>query len=176
MRMLVLVALSVLTISHPVEGQDDEVNRKSLEGLEAVAVWIVNQAREAERYGLTASAIQSDVELRLRTAGIRVLSMKENLATTGAPFLLVHLNVVQMQASSDPPVSIYAYSLSVGLVQRVRLERNTELRVPAARTWGVDYVGVVGDQRVQTVRDVIRDATNRFVNTYLSVNTVNQRR
>jgi hypothetical protein len=70
-------------------GPDDPFSRETLRGLGAVHVVIEHLQPNAERAGLTRSQVQTDVELRLRKAGIRVLKEQEKLASPGMPYLYI---------------------------------------------------------------------------------------
>src|SRR5213083_864156 len=73
-----LLLLSAGTIS-PLVGQgDDEDTRKALAGLKGVLVEVfVTDTEESRRDGLVLEQLQTDVELKLREAGIRVFSREE---------------------------------------------------------------------------------------------------
>ena len=52
---------------------DSEQSRASMRGIEGVGVVVESLDPEVERAGLTKHQLQTDVELQLRKAGIRVL-------------------------------------------------------------------------------------------------------
>ena len=60
-----------------------EMDRKSLRGLKGIAVVVEALQPEAERDGLTKSQIKTDIELKLRQAGIHVLTTEESFKTPG---------------------------------------------------------------------------------------------
>jgi hypothetical protein len=153
--MVLLVAASAAT------AVDDELSRRSLKGLKGVEVVVESLKAEAERDGLDETSIQTDVELKLRLAGIAVLTKEERLAAPGTPFLYINVNT---QSGS-----LYAYSISVQLEQDVRLDRDPSTRI-SATTWSVTSVGTVGRNNLRDVRDSIKDIVDIFINAYLSVN------
>src|SRR2546422_666897 len=99
----------------------DEIGRESLKGLRAVHVVIERMSPEAERDGLPRDTIQTDVELKLRQAGITVSSKSEPPA-----FAYIYVNVNTLKAQGPPTSGLYAYCVHVELVQGVTLARNAK--------------------------------------------------
>jgi hypothetical protein len=97
---------------------DNEFTRPTLRGLKEVGVLVEDLGPEIERSGLSITQIQTDVELRLRMAGIKVLSKEEYFETPWSPYLYVHVNVFKAEA-----IRAYVYSISVELEQDVYLAR-----------------------------------------------------
>src|SRR5215472_3875500 len=95
-----------------------EEDRESLRGLTGVYVLVEHLTKEAERDGLSENQLQTDVELRLRRAGIKVQTRQESLASPGRPYLYVR---VTERKKSDLP--LYALCVQVEFVQAVQLER-----------------------------------------------------
>ena len=71
--------------------------------------------------------IRTDVELKLRQAGIPVLIEEQSMSRVDAPVLFVVLNAVK-----NPEVPLYAFSANVELHQVVRLIRNPAATIRAA--------------------------------------------
>ena len=92
-------------------------------------VVVFDMKPDIERDGLSWEQIQTDVELRLRKAGIRVLTEQERLDAPGSPWL-----AVQVATFQHPKIPVYAFMIGVELMQRTYLERNLDLGVSAA-TW-----------------------------------------
>lgn len=111
--------------------------------------------------------MQTDVELKLRLAGIPVLSHEQWLAAPGHPYLYVNVNVL------DPSDSAWPYSVMVELDQSVKLERSPEVSVVAATWSAAPGVGNVGSLNVRSVRDHVKDQVDHFINAYLAVNPKN---
>ena len=82
-----LVTLLGLLVT-PSWAGDNESTRATLRGLPGMAVLIENLAPEVERAGFTRRQLQTDVELRLRQAGIRVLTEQERLTVVGQPMFV----------------------------------------------------------------------------------------
>ncbi len=147
---------------------DDELARATLKGLRGVHVIVENIDSEAERAGLAQATLRTDVELKLRQAGIAVLSRTEAFATPGKPvlYLDVHARAPRGAASGS-----YAYSIHLELQQLVVLERNAAM-ILLAPTWSTPGgVGIVASAQLSTVvRENVRDEVDRFINAWLSVN------
>jgi hypothetical protein len=140
---------------------DTEHTRATLRGIEGVHVIVERLQPESERYGLNSQQLQTDVELQLRQAGIRVLTKEELFAIPSAPWLYINVNV---QPRSE---GLAAYSIGVVLNQRASLKSDGSLASVA--TWSSGEVGSVGSAHLSTIRDVVKDQVNQFVNAYLSV-------
>src|SRR6266550_4123844 len=126
---LATIAHLCAVVVPPLVGQgDDETTRNTLAGLKGVQVLVESIKDEVQRDGLRESQIQTDVELKLRQAGISVLTHEEWLSTVGLPFL--HVNVHAFKR----PTSLYAFQVDIELHQKVRLIRNPSLTV-LAPTW-----------------------------------------
>jgi len=160
-----LLFLSVTAVS-PLLGQgDDESTRKTLAGLHGVRVVVrMSDSDETRTPGLSQSQLQTDVEIKLRQAGITVLSQQE--APSG-PTLGVNVSLLNVSSPTNP-LGIYAVSLTVELHQWVRLTRNPSVTVWVS-TWST--TGQFGTTaHLSSVRDIVRDMTDQFINAYLAAN------
>ena len=160
----VLALLSATVVSRLVGQEDGENARKTLAGLTRIYVVVEHVPDEAQRDGLDTTLIQTDVELKLRQAGITVLTQQEWLSTAAAPYLYVNVQVFKN------PAKFYAYRATVELRQRVTLVHDPSVSV-LATTWSVPgTIGTVGSQKVGSVREDVRDLTDQFINAYLAAN------
>ena len=64
-------------------GVDEEIGRNTLKGLEGVWVYVFDLDENEKRVGFSKTALLAEVELRLRMAGIKVLTRKEMAKTPG---------------------------------------------------------------------------------------------
>jgi hypothetical protein len=160
---LLTVAL-VLALGRLPSSADNELDRESLKGLKGVFVLVETIEPDVQRDGLNESLVRTDVELRLRQAGIPVLTS----AASNGTYLYVSINA--MKSSLNP--GLYAYSVNVELNQTVRLERDPARLVYGATMWNVpSAVGMVGAARMSAaIREVVRDMTDTFANAYLAIN------
>src|SRR5206468_3473271 len=75
---------------------------------------------EAQRVGVTTAALQTQAELALRQARLRVLSEDEWKATPGLPMLRVQLTIVRNQTQ----LAVYAFNLEIEVAQSIVLARD----------------------------------------------------
>ena len=165
MKALLTLVLAFLITGGAVvaRADDSELARQSLKGLKGIAVLVESLKPEVELAGLTKASIQTDVDLKLRLAGIPVLS--RDVAHPGVQYFLY------VQVSFLPiPDGVWPYRIDVELTQRVLLDRDRSI-IGIASTWSVGSVGRVGKENVRKfVRDAIKDRVDEFINAYLSVN------
>jgi hypothetical protein len=127
----------------------------TLKGIDGVQVLVEDLSDSAKALGLEKETIQTDVELKLRLAGMRVLSDEEDNNTPGMPYLYVNVRVVRSAAA-----------VGVELRQSVRLARNGEPALGA--TWSAGGVGT--NLTAESIRGHVKDYVEAFLNAWLSVN------
>jgi len=140
---------------------DSELDRATLTGLHGVGVIVERLDAEVERAGLTRGMLQTDAELKLRLAGIQVLTDQELDKEPGHPLLLLTPNILLRSG---------AFGCSVELLQNVQLIRAPSVGT-LAPTWSTSGVGVAPARRVlEDVRNTFKGLVDRFVNAYLAAN------
>ena len=128
---------------------------------------VENLGGDAEENGLHRSDIQMDVELKLRLAGIKVLTEEESLNDPSHVYLYVN---VLVKVDKTPPVSgLVAYNISCELKQYVSLVRDPSV-VRTATTWDTGGLGLIGKDKLRNIRNYVKDQVDHFLNAYLSVN------
>jgi len=135
-----------------------DLNDNSLKGITAVSVVVENLPEGAKVLGLTAETIQTDVELKLRLAGMQVVPAIESAKYNGAPYVYVNVNLTD---------GAEAVSIMVELEQDATLLRNGQY-VGSVPTWSKSMI--ISHPTTQALRDSTKDLTDRFLNTWLSVN------
>ena len=142
---------------------DHETTRATLRSIEGVQVIVEQVPPEVERAGLTTQQLQADVESRLRHAGIRIHTTKEEkYSTPGAPCLYIHVTV--MLESNGLAVC----AIHVEFKQKAALEIDGSLADVA--TWSVGpYLGSGSRSHLAAIRDTVKDSVDRFINAYVSV-------
>jgi len=158
LRSTILIATFVLLPARCAPG-DNERTRNSLRGLAGAEVLIEGLSADAKQDGLNEQDIQTDVELTLRLAGIKVLTRRESITTPGIPCLYVNVGLLSRGGT-------YTSSIEVSLEQEALLERDPTIRTTVA-TWSVGSIGIVGKTQI---RGAIKDEIDKFLNAYLSVN------
>jgi hypothetical protein len=141
--------------------------KEILRGLKGVKVVVENIPPDIERLGLTRRDIQSDVEMRLRQAGIKVWPDYKPPSMT-ALYVNVHtLNPSQARA-------IVVYSISVMLFENSYLKRDIgsvgDLKEVRAANWVKAMVGVTGTNNMSEIRKKVQAEVNKFISDYQAVN------
>lgn len=146
-----------------------QVKRSTLRGLQGLELFVMGPKAEIEKYGLTESQIRTDVELKLRQAGVRMLSSKERFRTPGAPLFTVFAFV-----DKQPNGDAFLVNIRAELTQSVLLERDRSISCNATtwQTW--PKVGLLGSRDLQSVRQVVKDHVDEFINDYLAANPKEQ--
>ena len=164
LRVLVLMSLTLLWPAAGFSFTADK--RDTLRGLKEISVLVEYLPDDVEREGLNREHLQRDIEVRLRQAGLHVLTISEVANSPGAPYLYVAVYPI-----TGPSVNSNAYAVALTLKQLVQLSRNptTEL---FATTWeGPIQLSSHGDHRVLDIRTRIFDAVGRFIIDYRDVNS-----
>jgi hypothetical protein len=132
-----------------------------------VQVLVAELRSDLERVGLTRQQLQTDIEARLRRAGIRVLAPEERLLVPRAPYLSV--SVVAFLVP-DAVQELLVYGITLEVRQHVVLDPTSAL-VYDATTWSTPlYVGSVGRVNMSQIRETVSEQVEPFINAYLSVN------
>lgn len=146
--------------------ENPDCTKSALKDLPGVFVNIEKLDPAAEQAGLEAADIEADLLLKLRSAGVPVLSQLQDLRTPGSPSLYVNVNV-----GGNVAGDLWPYSIEISLVQHVTLLRDPEARVLGAKTWDVAMVGVVPRANMHnTVRSAAKDLADQFINAYRAAN------
>jgi hypothetical protein len=154
-RLALGIALPLLTA--PAWGQDSLAQRATLKGVNIVEVVVEEVDPVAERDGLTQSQLRTEVELRLRQAGIPV-----------GPTLTGHLYVNVDTVKSDDGQT-YAYNVLLQYMQQVVLARDPKAPL-FATTWETGGVGMIGANRLRQVRRHVATYVDQFITAYLEQN------
>jgi len=159
-----LLALAVLAlICGNGYAQDVEQTRNSLRGLSGVYVVPENPLEEdAIRGGLSQDTIRKEAELKLRLAGIRVLSREEWEKEPGRPYLQVWPKVLKGGVLGG-----YIYHISLEFKQYVSLTRSSSIQV-FGTTWSAEHMGYTPE--LKDIQDKVNGRIDQFINAYLSVN------
>lgn len=165
MRLRVLMLLG-LTLCWPTVGFAFTADKRdTLRGLREISVLVEFLPDDVEREGLSREHLTHDIEVRLRQAGLRVLTISEIANSPGAPYLYVAIYPV-----TGPSVNVNAYAIGLTLKQLVQLSRNptTEL---FATTWeGPAPPSSLSAPRLLDIRSRISGVLERFIIDYLAVN------
>ena len=157
-----VVALLVTLLLLPGVSHAIMLRQTALVGLKGITVLVEDMNPQAERLGLTTAEIQTDVELRLRKAGIRVLTEKESAEMPG-----IHILYVRVNTNIKSGSALCAVNISVVLKEDVTLETG----FPTVGTiWNTEAVGSVETDNIRKIRGSVGDLVDRFINDYLEAN------
>jgi len=149
-------------------GADSDQSRATLRGRPKVFVYV--EEGDYEQFHLTPDQIHTDVEVKLRTAGIPVatkddwlrLQSKFNLDVIG---LGVKVDADTREGSPDSLLD----SIRIQVFQFAHLDRKPRSEALAI-TWCDSSSRMVQRDSLGTVRDHIKDEVDHFLNAYLSAN------
>ena len=140
-----------------------ESRRNSLKGLAAVYLLIEPLSSTARDAGVSAGQLRTDIELRLRSAGIPVLTVEQGSEAPGNP----HLNLSVVYLRGEARFSVFSTRLA--LIQNVLPSRNPN-QLLLASTWSFSESRYIAGNGVSAIRESVRDSADRFCNAYLAVN------
>jgi hypothetical protein len=144
-------------------GGDDPTTRATLRGIRGIVVVVESLAAEASKDGLTVDMIQTDTELSLRKAGIRVMDSRQSPPLS---YLYLSVNLIKEKGQLE---DLYVYNCHIAFEQPATVKSNGVLAI--VPTWSVDGVGSIGRNRMsRLIRDRLQDLVEAFLNAYLSVN------
>jgi len=161
----VIIVMVLVCVVPSALALDSDVNRETLRGLKGVRVLVEDLASEVGKAGLTKNQLQADIEDKLRKAGIKALTQDECFATPGEPYLYVNINLNFRKA--DP--NIYSFSIDIGVIQNVTLDRDPKQKTYAA-TWSTGGVGSIKQEFLPRLKDSVDDLLDLFIKSYLAVN------
>jgi hypothetical protein len=131
-----------------------QVEIDSLRGIKSIEV-VVEHLTNNES-GPSEGQIKSDVELKLRLAGIKLISPGKD------GFLYVRIGCRHINNY------VYSVNIIVQYKQPVYLMRNQSSSIGA--TWESGSFGYIGSQKIDSLRDAIKDIIDLFLNDYLTAN------
>ena len=166
MRLRVLMLLG-LTLCWPTVGFGFTADKRdTLRGLKEISVLVEYLPDDVEREGLNREHLQRDIEVRLRQAGLHVLTISEVANLPGAPYLYVAVYPI-----IGPSINVNTYAVALTLKQLVQLSRNPSTELFATTWEGPIHLSSLSDSRVLDIRSRIFDAVGRFIVDYLDVNS-----
>ncbi len=140
------------------------VRAQHLVGVKGVHVMVGPLQEDVKLAGLTREQLKTDVESKIRQAGIKVYTQEEWLASEDQTRLYVNV-------STTSRVGFFGYSTGLQFSQNVYLARKPNRMCPGAITWYINYVGTCDSSQFATIaRDKFKDQTDGFINDYLTAN------
>ena len=161
---VIILACVVLASNAVAQGLSDP-----LLGISKVTVLVVFSASETPPSGASESRYRTIVELRLRTAGLRVLSEQENRDDPDInPYILLSVRALEALNQADTSIG---YSYVVDMSARVFTVVSFNQSFVPAVLWADTTLGVSSTERASaTIEQVIGELTDSFLNEWLRVN------
>jgi len=163
-KRVTLIITAALIILTPLSVKAEYITdtKDTLRGIKNILVVVKIFSQEAQKYALTKDKIQKDIELKLETAGIEIIPLKNY--PTLKPYLLIKINTAYNR------LGLFAYSSLVELKQLVFLGSSPDLSFDAI-TWSKIKTGTAKERELEeTVRSSVKDLMDTFINDYLTVN------
>lgn len=150
----------LLSCATPAIASDSQADRATLTGLTPISVVVEDLPAIAQQSGVAGASLQTDVERRLRLAGI-------SLTPDADAYLYVRVAVADPGGSLPLP-----FVVEVTLMQEVTLPRGLRTRTPLqCPTWGLNTLGLVSSSGLRVaVTDRVAQFVDQFIRAYQSVN------
>jgi hypothetical protein len=140
--------------------------KESLRGLKGVYVKVAPVAENARNDGLKAERLQDVIASQLRAAGINIHTQSQ--ASDGYANLIVIVDTVKH------PQGPYLFTVSVGVVQNVKLSRLTNASDIPAETYRKVALGLTTPSRMEVIEEPLKEKLAEFIDDFLSVNPKNK--
>lgn len=163
-RLLPIICMLIITGINKAAAFDEPANRLILKGLKDFIV-AVQCSDDTKKYGLSEYEIQSDIELKLRMAGIKVVR-KQEINDPDTAGLVAIVDVYDRPENNH----VLAFNIHLGVAQHVSLLRNNSIQV-MTDTWALGRLGTVGSDNIRMLRDNVKDLADQFINAYLAANS-----
>jgi len=192
-----IFSMKVLGLSFAEKTQLEKYGVSTLSGLEEIyakTVLAINGEKQKDKFDvLTEVELQTQVELALRKVGIKVVEPPLEI-DSDIPSLMVLVQVIKdpyseyaygllsaISSLSNTDISevnresVYAFTVSTALYQKVKLLRNPEIAT-TAQTWPSGWFSYRGlilarkDTLAQSIKNQITFQMNEFCNDYLAAN------
>ena len=168
--LLVLAVMGLTFLFTPTAHPASEYTVESLRGLTGVGVSVESFSSDVkDKLPFDENQIRVDVELKLRTAGIKVLSREERFNTPGMPFLYIRVHIIETSELVPDLPPVFSYNITVQLRQQVYLARNFELLFGS--TWEKSVTDAVDIKSVSITRDMVKNFLDQFIYDYVLVNS-----
>ena len=164
---LVFVLFLLIFFTDSAFAVDEEVTRRTLKGLPGVSVVVEDFQPNIKNYLIKAELskenIQTNIETRLKNAGIQVLKWDEMLKTRSKPVLYVNINTHEYERY------FYAYDIKLELRQLVAMETDPQIKSLVA-TWDINMTGAVNLGNLNILNQNLNTLLDKFIKGYREVN------
>ena len=165
LKVIIASAVAALQLFSPyARAETVSSDKEALRGIKQIGVEIGQLSPHAEEMGINRTYLKKNIELKLRSDGITVVSPDELLATREIPYLLVTI----LLSCSKPTCT---YVVMVGLNERVHLARDPTIISYAIPWWRImkgEHIGKIGLSK--EVENTLQKLLNEFVSDYVASN------
>ena len=134
---------------------------ESMRGIDSIYIAIENINPDIRNEGFNEQTVRGDVELKVKSAGIKIIGENEWLGSKGRPYLLITPIVKEISPNN------YVYKIKMRIRQEAKLIRNPSL-VVFCTTWDTESFGT--SNSLSYIREDLEYLVDDFLNTWLSVN------
>jgi hypothetical protein len=163
------ILLMILLLLAQAEGDAEKLTGSTLKGLDTVFValeWANGLEVDGQALGIRREKLQTDVELRLRKAGIKVVDFDTAAKRHDVAMLQIVISVQKMGK-----LAWYASQLNVSVFQWARLSRDPKIEsLVGTWTYHSSIGGAEENRFAEFTREGLRDAVDDFINVYLKFN------
>jgi hypothetical protein len=157
-----------------VAAQDTEWNRYTLENLGGVFIRL-EADDQCQAVGVTPSAYEADVSLKLIEAEVGVLTQEEMLQHPAMPELRISLDCAG--GGDNGAGGAVAYAVGLRVQQSAQMLRDTQITLPEAVTWFSTDVGVTSeDAVVEAVGATLSEQVEAFTAAWTAIHAREGRR
>ncbi|MEW6669229.1 MAG: hypothetical protein AB1512_28790 [Thermodesulfobacteriota bacterium] len=156
-----LFCVGILAIGGLAHGQARDEEKEVLRGLDKVHVVVERLRAEIEQDGLFTSTLQTDMELKLALAGIKVLSEEECLRFPCVVDLYLHVDAFKQARG-------YTYRIQLSLMEPVVVLRK-HMRATGTTFRMHDELGMT--EYLSEIREEARDLLDKFIEIWQAVNS-----
>lgn len=139
----------------------DTEEQDILKGLDGVSVEVKRLKPEIERDGLFRSTLQTDVELKLRMAGMKVLSDEEAVKNPNSPCLYLNLDAIKCSLG-------YVYRIQLSLREGVTVARKP-VKVVGTTFRTTDRFAI--SPHLSEIREDVREIVDNFIKAWMEANS-----
>lgn len=166
MKKIVLI-LFCLAVYAPFAAAQSEIERglNSLEGIRSFFLTVNVEGNDslARKQVFNVPDLTDRFSGYLSQQGINILKPSDNPAVTDAPYLYVHINMM------DAGRGLVPFSIELRFYQPVELTLNRR-RSTLASTWNENMVGIVSYDRLPVIRESVEKLLQQFSEDYHKAN------
>ena len=159
---IILATICLLVASPVAQAEPGE----SLKGVNGVFLFTLVD-KDLSDAGVDRDAIETSVELKLRSIGLTVITAKHPGAATQKLSIVALMIGVKGMKITD--TEMYCYSASMAASEGGILHHLPKEYIPIT-TWTDDVIGCVGKHRLDAIKGTVEEIADTFCNDYLIAN------